>query len=375
MVLEEKIFHRPAVGNHVAAEPVLLAQAVDEELVAARDRDAVVVVVAAHRAHDVRLLDQPLPGPEVEHFHLAVGDVRVHAVAAVAPALGFAVDGEVLGRGGDALLLHRGGHADAQFRDEIRVLAVRFHHPAPAWVARQVHDGRVHVRITQCPALAACHVADAADQVAVPRRAQRDLGREVRGAVRVDAADALVGEVHGNPQAGLFNEPLLHLVEREGHVMGGPDPGVFLRIVEDAVVHLVDVGDAVLPDLVFPLRGGQRVIERAAFVAVEGGQLTGFLLQRHLGKEVLDPGVHRLGRVLVYVAPTVFVQVDPAVVVKLRPQRGEGGARGRGLGVQAVRGEGGEEGRRQPAVPWAGETSGHNDVDNSDRTGRNGRSC
>jgi hypothetical protein len=48
----------------------------------------------------------------------------------------------------------------------------------------------------------------------------------------------------------------------------------------DAVVHFIDVGDAILPNAGLPLRAWQRIGEDAA-VTVKRGKLAGFLIDRH----------------------------------------------------------------------------------------------
>ena len=75
-------------------------------------------------------------------------------------------------------------------------------------------------------------------------------------------------------------------------------------------MHLVDVGDAVFPDGIFPLGRGERVFEDAA-VAVERGELTGFFRDVHLREQVVDAALDGLGGVFVDVFFSVLVEIDP----------------------------------------------------------------
>ena len=149
----------------------------------------------------------------------------------------------------------------------------------------------------------------------VPGRADGDGRRERGGAAVVQTVDAFVGELHGNAQPGLLDEPPLdRVLGFDVSRVVGDQMRRRAQAFAHAVEHLVDVGDAVFPDLVFPPFGGQRVAQHAA-VAVERGQLAALFLEGHLAEQVLDALVETAGRVLVGVHAAVLVEIDPAFVV------------------------------------------------------------
>jgi hypothetical protein len=186
----------------------------------------------------------------VEHFHFARGDVRIGARGAVAAALGLGVDGEVFGGRGDAAVLEGSGHAYAQFGDVVGIFAVGLDDAAPARIAGEIEERRVDTRVADGAGFGGDHGADAGGELAIPGGAERDVGGEIGGANVVEAAHALVGEIDGNAEARLLDEPALDGVEG---VDGGGGRLVVgrLRVFPDAVVHLVDVGEAVFPNGVF----------------------------------------------------------------------------------------------------------------------------
>src|SRR5205085_4131847 len=85
-------------------------------------------------------------------------------------------------------------------------------------------------------------------------------------------------------------------------------------LLDPAVQVLVNVGDAVLPNFLLPLRSRQLVFQNPA-VAVQRRRLTGLLLQSHLRQEVFDAGADVGLLIFVSILPAVLVQVNPAVVV------------------------------------------------------------
>ena len=90
----------------------------------------------------------------------------------------------------------------------------------------------------------------------------------------------------------------------------------------DAVQLFVDVGDAVLPDLFFPRRGGQLVLEHAA-VPVKRGQLAGLFVQGHLPQEIFHPFFDRGGGILVRIHLSVLVQVPEFTRPTLTDDQGQ----------------------------------------------------
>jgi hypothetical protein len=78
---------------------------------------------------------------------------------------------------------------------------------------------------------------------------------------------------------------------------------------------LVDVGHAVLPQVLgVPGLGGQ-IVDQHAMVAVERGALHGLFVQVHLADQVVEALLLGLRGVLEHVLAAVLVEVDPAVVV------------------------------------------------------------
>jgi hypothetical protein len=100
----------------------------------------------------------------------------------------------------------------------IRIFAVGLNHPAPARIAGEIHDRRVKVSIADRLALPPHHGADPAREVPIPRRAEPEVAGEIGRADIVQPADALVGEIDGNAETRLLDEPTLDGVER---VYGG----------------------------------------------------------------------------------------------------------------------------------------------------------
>ena len=310
-----------------------MAQQVGEEIAAGGHRNAVPVVVAAHDAHRPGFADHAAERIEVHLVEFARGDVGIGAAVAVAAALRDAVSRVVFERRGDALRLDAADHLDAQFGDQERVFAVALHDAAPAGIARHVEDRGVDVPVAQDPGFESGDLARTAHQRPVPGRSDGDGRRERRGAAVVQAVDALVGELRGDAQPGLLDEPALDRVLRlDVARVVGDQMRRRAQALAHAVEHLVDVGDAVLPDLVLPLRGGQRVAQHAA-VAVERGQLAALLFEGHAAEQVLDPFVEAARGVLVGVHAAVLVEVDPAFAVDrlgcrlpcLGGRRGDGG--------------------------------------------------
>ena len=306
-----------AVGDDVTTKTVLAAQDVGEKELRRLDRNAVVVVVAGHHAEGAGVAHGATEGMQVDRLQLAPGDLRVGAGLAVAAPLRHGIDGEVLERGDDALLLDAAHLLNAEFADEERIFAVAFDHAAPARIAGEVEHRRIHVGVAEGAALATGHATDLADERGVPRTCDGEFRGETRGLGVQETANALVGEIDGNAEARLFDEPPLYFVERAG--VEGPRQivhrvGEVVGPAGVAVDVFVDVADAVFPERSLPGSGGQLVLGDAR-EAIPGDHLRGLFLQAHAREQVGDAGVGVERRILVGILLAVLVEIDPAVVV------------------------------------------------------------
>ena len=207
---------------------------------------------------------------------------------------------------------------DAQFGDQVRILPVHLLVTAPALVAADIEDRRIDVRVAEQPRLAARDVPDLPDELAVPGVPQAELGREIRRLVGLDPADAFVRKIHRNPQPGLLDEPALDIVQAFRMLGCRPDPGALqgrrLFRPDEGIEVLVDRPDPVLPELLLPL-GRRLLVFQHPPVAVQRDHLARLFFEGHLREQVLDPGVHVGGRVLIDIHPSVLVEIGPAVVV------------------------------------------------------------
>ena len=320
-VLGVEVFYGVAVRHDVALEVHLAAQAGGEPVEAALDGDAVVVVVRAHHAQQAGFLNDAPERIDVYHLHFARRCLRVDARHALTGTLVVAVSYEVFARCGYlVVLLHAFHHLDAQFGHEVGRLAVHFFIASPALVAAHVEDGGIDVGVAQHAGFASRYLADAAHQAPVPGVPDAQLGGEVGGAVALHAADAFVGEVHGDAQARLFYEEALHFVQGPGVARGRPYVFVVRRRqapLAEAVQVLVDGADAVLPQRLLPFGGGQVVLQYA-LVAVEGYHLAGLFVERHLSQQVFDACVDGSVGVFVDILHAVLVEVNPVFVVHVR---------------------------------------------------------
>ena len=155
------------------------------------------------------------------------------------------------------------------------------------------------------------------DQVSVPGGTDGDRSRKRRGQGMVQSMDAFVRKFHGNAKPGVLDEPPLGGMERVDMVRERVDQvGIRLAGLADAVQLLVDVRQAVGPDLRLPGICRKGIFQDAAH-AVQGGQLTGLFLERHLPQQVFDPVLHPGFRILKNVHLAVFVEICPPVVVDL----------------------------------------------------------
>ena len=310
-----------AVADHIAVESVCVTQKFRQEIRRGDDRLAVPVIVTGHHLHWMRLLHHPPEGVEVDLVQFPGIDVGVGAGARVAASLRNPIRHVMFQAGGDALLLDAGGHLDTQLRHEEWILPVALQGPAPALVPRHVEDGRIHAVVTEQARFFACDAPGMAYKIPVPGASKGYGSGERRGQGVVKAVDAFVGELGGNAQPGILHEPPLDLPQGI-HVAGKRIDQPVLVSVSPAysVEHLVDVGDAVRPYLVLPSVRGKGVLQDAS-IPVKRGQLTGFLAQVHLAEKVLHAVFKPRLRILVYVHPSVFVEIDPAVVIEASVER------------------------------------------------------
>ena len=70
-MLREKIFDGVAVRYHVPAETEFAAQACRQPIIAALDRESVVIIVRTHDSEDAGLFDDPFPRIYMEHLDFA----------------------------------------------------------------------------------------------------------------------------------------------------------------------------------------------------------------------------------------------------------------------------------------------------------------
>ena len=290
-----QVFHGIAVRNDVSLEAHLPAQPRGEPVVAALYGHAVVVVIRAHDAQQPGLANDAAERVDVYQLHLAGRHLRVDARHALACSFVVAVGHEVLGRGCHlVVVLHSAHHSNAQLGHEVGRLAVDLFVAAPTLVAAHVEHRSIDVGVAQHPCLAAGDEPYLIYEVAVPRVSQSQLGGEVGGAVALNPAYALVGEVRRNAQPCLFDEEPLHFVQCPGMARGRPYVFVVRRWhspLLEAVEVLVNGTYAVLPQFVFPF-GRRQVVLQHALVSIQGDHLAGLFLQRHLPQQVLYAGVN-----------------------------------------------------------------------------------
>ena len=312
MVLGVEKLEGFAVRHHVALEAPFVAQYVGEKPAAASDGLAVVVVVRTHHAQRAGLSYGLAEGFEVEGAHFALAHMGIGAGVAVAASHRDGVHGKVLGGSHQPVGLQSDDHLLAQFAHEIRVFAIRLHAAAPAGVLGYVEYRRVDVGVAQRHGFLGFCVGYLPYQLSVPCASLTCLVGEVGGAIVAETAYALVGEVDGDAQSGLFDKPALHGVE--GVDMSLEGEGVLGSEAAHAVVLLVDVADAVFPHLVLPSLGGQGVGEHAAR-AIERSQLAGLFLYGHLLQQVGHAGINRCAAVFIDIHAPVLVEVYPTFVV------------------------------------------------------------
>ena len=194
----------------------------------------------------------------------------------------------MLHRRRNAVGLHPLDHRHAQLGTQVRGFAEAIFIAAPALIARDVHDRRVDVRVTQRPPFDADDLALLAQKFAIPCVAHAVLRWKTRRLEMRNATNPFIREIDRDSQSRLFEKPPLHFVDRRRVRRGGPEIRVLgrLSLVVDlalpapAVEMFVDVGDAVFPDRVLPRRLGKVVLELAQ-IAVQRAALVGLFLDGH----------------------------------------------------------------------------------------------
>ena len=126
------------------------------------------------------------------------------------------------------------------------------------------------------------------------------------------SSNAFIRKIYRDAKPCLLNEPPLYLM------LGINVSGIWERILRsrlaNAVVFLVDVAYAILPDPVLPSFGRQCIFEHPA-AAVEGSHLAGLFFDCHLRKQIGNPFFDRGSGVLVNVHTAVLVKIYPSLAV------------------------------------------------------------
>ena len=75
---------------------------------------------------------------------------------------------------------------------------------------------------------------------------------------------------------------------------------------------LVDIADAVFPNLLFPFLGRGRILKNS-FVTIDRSHLSGFFFDGHLTDQIGNPIFDGSFRIFIGVLFAVFVPVDPVL--------------------------------------------------------------
>ena len=226
----------------------------------------------------------------------------------------------MLEAGCDSLLLDAGGHLDSELCHHEGFLAVAFQGTAPALVAGYVEDGCVDAMVAQEGGLPACNAPGLPHEGAVPGGTYGYWRGERRGLRVVQPVYALVGELHGDSETGVLDEPSLHGVEGLHMIREGID--IVLEAagaLADSVQMFVYVGQTVLPDFPLPTVARKRILQDTPGT-VQGYKLAGLFLESHAPEKVLDPVLDRSLRILVNIFLPVLVEIYPAPVINVRRQ-------------------------------------------------------
>lgn len=234
----------------------------------------------------------------------------IRPIRSIASACRDAVDREMLQRRHDMFTLQSPGHCHAQLSIQIGVLSISGKHSTPPWVPGRIGLGCIYVGVTQGSGFLSLHAADLVNQFGIPCAALPYFDRETGRLVRLQPANAFIGEVHRDPQACLLDEEPLDIVHGLGMSRWGPVQFRQLPRIE----LLVNVGDAVDPRLVQPCLGRLRILQDGA-ITVQSDQLCRLFLQVHATEQVSHTLVYRQCRVFIRIHFPVLVQIDPPVMV------------------------------------------------------------
>ena len=147
MVLCLHILHRLTITHHITVKAILLAQQFGEKIVTGRHRHAIPIVVAAHNAHRMSLLNNFLERIEIKLVQFTWRYMRISTAITIASALGHTIDGIMFQRRSYALRLDALYHLRTQRSNQIRIFAVALQRTAPAGIAHHVEDGGIDIGI------------------------------------------------------------------------------------------------------------------------------------------------------------------------------------------------------------------------------------
>ena len=229
------------VGDQRALVVPVAAQLVGQQPLVEGDRHAVDGFVAEHEGA-AAFLRHAFERRQEPRFQLAMAQVRFGSVAA---ALRFGIAGEMLGAGQDRVLGERlAGLGSAlislddgrsHFADEIRILAERLVHTAPAGVACDAQHGGERPMHAGGGDLLGGGAARGLDLGRVEAGGHAQLGGEDGGAGPEGiAVDAVVADDQRNAETGLR----VHGFDRAGQVRGGGVQDRADVLVDDQVVQV-----------------------------------------------------------------------------------------------------------------------------------------
>ena len=300
IITDDQAFIAPFIAQHIGQQPAIGVTG-----------DAVNFVIGRHDLHGFSFFHHAFEGQEEVFPQFALGDLGradIHA------AFGLAMAGHVLECHEDAVCRerqvvtletpHRG---DAQFGDQIGVLAIRLLNPSPALVAGDIDDRSQRQMDAAQAHLARGDVEHVLEQFGVPGRGQADGLREA-GRVRRDiAVQRLLVEEQRNAEAGFLDRPALRgidvvhrfafiAIERPGIGTGRLGAGLDTL----SVVRAGDLSEAV--GIVFGGPLGREIAGRGldlGLVLPDADHLGDLFLERHAREQVFHPGLDRLAGVAV----------------------------------------------------------------------------
>jgi hypothetical protein len=275
------------VGHDRAGEAPLLAQETGQQPGVRGGRDTVRLGVGGHHRAGAALAQGHLEGREGDVGELADAGPDRCEVAGTGRG---GVPGEVLERGDDTGRLQAPHIRGADRADQVRVLADRLLHPAPARIAYDVQHGREALVDTGRAQVGADAPGHLLDQRRIPGRPPGERDRVGRGLPGGEAGQAFLvrdrrdAEAAGPGDTALGAGQCLR-AERRVHGRGAEGAGELAQAV----------GDQLVPFLVGAL-DGHVVLVRSDSAAVRRGahphavQLGGLLLQGHPREQVVDAG-------------------------------------------------------------------------------------